>query len=110
MRDLSSSENIRKRIDFIVLGIGINVNIGNNQFPQELRDFATSLAMETGREISRPELIISLYENLAKWYKQLLQKGFGPIKEKWLSLAPMIGQDGSSNVSGRSDKRKSHWT
>jgi biotin-(acetyl-CoA carboxylase) ligase len=37
-------------------------------------------------------LIISLYENLTKWYKQLLQNGFGRIKEKWLSLSLMIGQ------------------
>jgi len=37
-------------------------------------------------------LIISLYENLTKWYKQLLQDGFNRIKEKWLSLSPMIGK------------------
>jgi len=79
-------------VNFIVLGIGINVNINNNQFPDEIRDLATSLVIETGNEISRLELIISLYENLTKWYKQLLKKGFGSIREKWLSLTPMIGQ------------------
>jgi BirA family biotin operon repressor/biotin-[acetyl-CoA-carboxylase] ligase len=77
-------------IDFIVLGMGINVNINYNQFPQELRNLATSVAMETGRAISRMELIISLYENLTKWYKQLSQDGFGLIKGKWLKLTPMI--------------------
>jgi birA, biotin-[acetyl-CoA-carboxylase] ligase region len=79
-------------VNFIVLGIGINVNINNDQFPDEIRDLATSLVIETGNKISRLELIISLYENLAKWYKQLLKKGFGSIREKWLSLTPMIGQ------------------
>jgi birA, biotin-[acetyl-CoA-carboxylase] ligase region len=79
-------------VNFIVLGIGINVNINNDQFPDEIRDLATSLVIETGKKISRLELIISLYENLAKWYKQLLKKGFGSIREKWLSLTPMIGQ------------------
>ena len=76
-----------------MLGIGINVNISYNQFPKEICHLATSLAIETGRQISRQELIISLYENLAKWYKKLIQEGFDAIKEKWLSLAPMIGQD-----------------
>ena len=80
-------------IDFVVLGIGINVNIGCNQLPPDIRTIATSLAIETGREIARLELIISLYENLAKWYKQLMQRGFGAIKEKWLNLTPMINQD-----------------
>ena len=80
-------------VDFVVLGIGINVNIGADHFPEDIRKIATSLAVSTGREIYRPELIISLYENLAKWYKKLLQNGFASIKERWLSLAPMIGQN-----------------
>jgi BirA family transcriptional regulator, biotin operon repressor / biotin---[acetyl-CoA-carboxylase] ligase len=79
-------------VDFVVLGIGINVNLSREQFPQDIQEIATSLAIETGREISRLELIISLYENLEKCYKKLLQKGFGPIKEKWLELAPMMGK------------------
>ena len=80
-------------IDFVVLGIGINVNIGYNQLPQDIRTIATSLAIETGREIDRLELIISLYENIAKWYKEINQRGFNAIKEKWLNLAPMISQN-----------------
>ena len=89
---LSQIKTVASAVDFIVLGIGINVNISYNQFPKEIRNLATSLVMETGREISRQELIIRLYENLAKWYKQLLKNGFDRIKEKWLSLTPMIGQ------------------
>lgn len=89
---LSQAKLIGKKIDFIVLGIGINVNLQNNEFSKEIRHTATSLAIETGREISRMELIISLYENLEKWYKKLLQDGFDPIKERCLKMMPMIGQ------------------
>jgi BirA family biotin operon repressor/biotin-[acetyl-CoA-carboxylase] ligase len=89
---LTQARITAKEIDFVVLGMGINVNIGRNQLPEEIRDSATSLSIETGGEISRMELIISLYENLAKWYKRLLQSGFSQVKEKWLSLTPMIGQ------------------
>ena len=89
---LSQVKTAVGEVDFIVLGMGINVNISYGQFPKEICNLATSLAIETGREISRQELIISLYENLAKWYKQLLKDGFGRIKEKWLSISPMIGQ------------------
>lgn len=89
---LSQMKTAASEVDFIVLGMGINVNISYSQFPKEICNLATSLAMETGREISRQELIISLYENLAKWYKQLMKDGFGLIKEKWLSISPMIGE------------------
>jgi BirA family biotin operon repressor/biotin-[acetyl-CoA-carboxylase] ligase len=89
---LSQAKIIGGKIDFIVLGIGINVNIGYNQFSEELRDSSSSLVMETGKEISRQELIISIYENLEKWYKHLLRKGFDEIKKRWLEMTPMIGQ------------------
>jgi BirA family transcriptional regulator, biotin operon repressor / biotin---[acetyl-CoA-carboxylase] ligase len=89
---LSQAKTTASEVDFIVLGIGINVNISYRQFPKEICELATSLAIETGDEISRRELIIGLYENLAKWYKQLMEEGFGRIKEKWMSLTPMIGK------------------
>ncbi len=90
---LAQMKTAAEDVDFVVVGIGINVNIRENQFPAEIREIATSLSLEAGQEISRQELIISLYENFAKWYKKLLQNGFAAIKEKWLNLAPMIGQN-----------------
>ena len=89
---LSQMKTIVSEVDFIILGIGINVNISYNEFPKEICNIATSLAIETGREISRQELIISLYENLAKWYKQILKDGFGRIKEKWFQEEAVSGK------------------
>jgi len=40
----------------------------------------------------RLELIIRLYENMAKCYRELAQNGFAPIREKWLGLTSMIGK------------------
>ncbi|MEY2571999.1 MAG: BirA family transcriptional regulator, partial [Verrucomicrobiota bacterium] len=47
-----------------VAGIGINVNQALDDFPEELRDTAGSLAMTTGREISRSKLAIALLRQL----------------------------------------------
>ncbi|HOW57554.1 MAG TPA: biotin--[acetyl-CoA-carboxylase] ligase, partial [Smithellaceae bacterium] len=90
---LSEMKMTGGKVEFVVIGIGINVNINVRQFSPELRFLATSLREETGRAIAREDLLISLYENIAKWYKKLLQEGFAPVKEKWLSLAAMIGRD-----------------
>lgn len=89
---LAQMKTTGSAIDFVVVGIGINVNIRPRQFSRDIREIATSLIMETGREIPRQELIISLYENMAKWYRELIQNGFNPVKEKWLSLSSMIGK------------------
>jgi BirA family transcriptional regulator, biotin operon repressor / biotin---[acetyl-CoA-carboxylase] ligase len=50
------------RIRHIVIGIGINVL--QQEFPPELRDVATSLYIETGREWPRQELLKALLEGL----------------------------------------------
>lgn len=89
---LAQMKMVEAGIDFVVVGIGINVNLRNEQFPNDIREIATSVASEAGHEISRPELIIRLYENLTKWYKNLMNCGFEPVRDVWLRQTPMIGQ------------------
>jgi len=48
-----------------VAGIGINVNQTMDDFPEELRDTAGSLAMATGKKISRAKLAVALLKRLA---------------------------------------------
>jgi BirA family biotin operon repressor/biotin-[acetyl-CoA-carboxylase] ligase len=103
---LAQMKTSASRVDFIILGIGINININYNQLPQDIKNTATSLAIETGRKISRQELIIGLYENLTKWYKKLIEDGFSAVKEKWLSMTPMIDKrvqiiSGDEVISGK---------
>jgi len=52
----------------VVLGIGVNVNLTAEQLPQEVDRPATSLLVETGREIDRAELLVELLERLERLY------------------------------------------
>lgn len=47
-----------------VAGIGINVNQTEEDFPEELRETAGSLAMATGRKVARTKLALALLRNL----------------------------------------------
>jgi BirA family biotin operon repressor/biotin-[acetyl-CoA-carboxylase] ligase len=47
-----------------VAGIGINVNQTIDDFPEQLRDTAGSLAMATGKKVSREKLAIALLQRL----------------------------------------------
>jgi BirA family biotin operon repressor/biotin-[acetyl-CoA-carboxylase] ligase len=49
-----------------VAGIGINVNQTSDDFPDELRESAGSLAMAARKEISRAKLAVALLKRLAK--------------------------------------------
>lgn len=58
-------------IDYIVIGIGINVN--NTAFPEEIRDMATSLYLEKGERVSRSALIAESMRRLEVDYEAFLK-------------------------------------
>lgn len=58
-------------IDYIVIGIGINVN--NTTFPEEIRDMATSLYLEKGERVSRSALIAESMRRLEADYEAFLE-------------------------------------
>jgi BirA family biotin operon repressor/biotin-[acetyl-CoA-carboxylase] ligase len=58
------------REDRVVLGIGVNVNVTEAQLPQEVDRPATSLLVETGRELDRAELLAELLERLERGYDE----------------------------------------
>lgn len=58
-------------IDYVVIGIGINVN--NKDFPEEISQTASSLFLELGKEIDREMLITEVWKQFAVYYEQFLQ-------------------------------------
>ncbi len=66
-----------------VLGIGLNVNIA--EFPDELRDLATSLEILLGRPLDRTEIARSLIQRLDFHHARALLHG--PRKPVWIGSA-----------------------
>ena len=62
-------------INYIVLGMGINVNVNLVQIPKELREKVTSLKIIKGEEVDRRELFIRLVTRMDEFYKEFLQTG-----------------------------------
>lgn len=59
-------------IEYVVVGIGINVNTG--AFPEELADKATSLWLEYGKQIDRQALLEAVLDSFFKNYELFLEK------------------------------------
>lgn len=70
-------------INYVVLGIGINVNLTEEEIPDELKDIALSLRMIAGHGISRQELLIAILEELDILYKEAVTSGFKAIFREW---------------------------
>lgn len=56
---------------FAIAGIGINVNHEPEDFSDELRPTATSLALTTGKEVDRNQFASSLLRNLDRSYRKM---------------------------------------
>jgi BirA family transcriptional regulator, biotin operon repressor / biotin---[acetyl-CoA-carboxylase] ligase len=55
-------------VNYAVVGIGVNVNHGEDDLPPELRAGATSLFQHCGRRIARGMLAAAIYNALEGWY------------------------------------------
>ena len=73
------SASTAKKVNFVIVGIGVNVNIERIDFDESFRDIATSLKEEAGSEISRLDLTVRLFHRLENLYDRLLREGFGSI-------------------------------
>jgi BirA family biotin operon repressor/biotin-[acetyl-CoA-carboxylase] ligase len=60
------------KINYIVMGIGVNVNIEENAFPEELKAIASSLLIEHGEKINRQELTAKILNNFETLYLDFL--------------------------------------
>lgn len=60
-------------INYVVTGIGINANM--EEFPEEIREVATSILMQTGKTVKRSELIGAVMEAYEKYYALFMESG-----------------------------------
>ena len=78
------------RVQYIVIGVGINVNISS--FPEEIRERATSLKLELGHEVSRAELIAEVMSQFERLYGQFEADGdLRGIREEYNALCLNAG-------------------
>lgn len=76
------------KLDYVVMGIGVNV--GFMEFPEELREIATSLSNESGEAIPRTRFIAELINQLNILSPQLVSGGF---MEEYRSRSNVIGRE-----------------
>ncbi len=63
------------RVDYLIVGVGINVNLRQADFPPELRDSAISLRQAGGVEIDRARLLAAFLNQLEPLYLDWLANG-----------------------------------
>ena len=81
------------KITYLVIGVGINVNISRDEFPDELRPIAASLSEISGGEISRVEFFRAVLEEFDKLYREVNASGFDDILNRWRKFNITLGKN-----------------
>jgi BirA family biotin operon repressor/biotin-[acetyl-CoA-carboxylase] ligase len=80
------------KIDFVILGVGVNVNQNKDDFPKNLIKNATSLKMECGKEISRLKLIKLFLREFEKIYLEFKKNGLTRLMPEIRILSSLMGK------------------
>jgi BirA family biotin operon repressor/biotin-[acetyl-CoA-carboxylase] ligase len=80
------------RVHFVILGIGVNLNMDEKTFSKEIRAVATSLKIEMGQAISRKVFLQSLLLELERWYSIFFEEGSAIILNAWRDRAHIKGR------------------
>ncbi|HIF82999.1 MAG TPA: biotin--[acetyl-CoA-carboxylase] ligase [Candidatus Marinimicrobia bacterium] len=94
---LCESKISGKSVQSMVVGIGINVNETEIDFPDELKETATSLSIESGHTHQR-ELVAAIFITFFEQYWEMLQEFPEEIINDWTSLCGHLGRSITFNI------------
>ncbi|MBM7552488.1 biotin--[acetyl-CoA-carboxylase] ligase [Thalassobacillus pellis] len=89
---LTEMQAEQDQIQYVVLGMGININQDPGKFPDEIKKKATSLRQETGETWNITWLIQLILETFENTYEQFVHEGFGTVKKTWEQYGYKIGE------------------
>jgi BirA family biotin operon repressor/biotin-[acetyl-CoA-carboxylase] ligase len=87
---LVEARSAAEKPEFVILGIGLNVN--QTVFPGELKDKATSLSSETEAKTSRAAILFALSAEFDTLYPSFLKSGLSPFIEELNSRFDILGK------------------
>jgi BirA family biotin operon repressor/biotin-[acetyl-CoA-carboxylase] ligase len=80
------------RVSYLVLGIGVNLNVAREEFPEELRASATSVGAAAGRPVARAAFARRLYGILEGVLDLHAREGFAGLGPRFQRFYRMEGR------------------
>jgi BirA family biotin operon repressor/biotin-[acetyl-CoA-carboxylase] ligase len=89
---LVEASSTADRVEYLILGIGINLNFPLEAMPPDIRGRATSLLALRQQGVHREAFLRRLIQDLDRCYGTLEDCGFGAIAPRWQSRFGLKGQ------------------
>ena len=80
------------RIEYIILGLGLNVNWNPDQ-KADVTNPATSILQETGLKMSRNDLLVGILRQFEDYYRDVLADKIDDFYRRWNELSLIMGQE-----------------
>ncbi len=74
----------------VILGMGINLNI--KEFPEEIKDTATSLLLEKGKAFDKDIVLKLVLKKIEEKYKLFKASGLDKLLQEWRSYSDTFGK------------------
>jgi len=82
----------KSSVDYLVIGMGINVNYTNNDLPMATKYPTTSLFIETGNQWNLSTCIQAVLKQFEVDFPLFLKEGFSAFKSEWEQNAYKLGE------------------
>jgi len=80
------------RVQWVVVGVGVNVNARREDFPPELAELATSIALERGEPAPRALFAAACLTALEEWLDLHEEQGFPAVLDAWRDRNVTLGK------------------
>jgi len=88
-------------VRYIILGIGVDVNLAASDFPESVRPVATSLRIASGRHMSRPDLAVAFLREFDCDYARVCSGQFAAVADEWEEHCATLGRQVSIRLGPR---------
>lgn len=80
-------------INYVVIGTGINTNGTPEDYPEEVRPLAVSVADAAQEPFTRVDLLCDILKNMEDLYEEAVAHGFGAVLQEWRKYSCTLGQE-----------------
>ncbi|MCR5447573.1 MAG: biotin--[acetyl-CoA-carboxylase] ligase [Schwartzia sp.] len=82
----------REGIEYVLVGMGLNVNLTEKDFPEELRSIATSLKIIFKKDKSCESVLTKVFNEFTVLYNRWNKEGMDAILPEWEALNCTLGR------------------
>jgi BirA family biotin operon repressor/biotin-[acetyl-CoA-carboxylase] ligase len=86
-----------RRTEYVIMGIGFNVNLDRPDLPADCRETSTSLKLELGQHVSRSAVLKQFIYIWEKHYHNFLKEGHNYLRHYWIENNVILGRNVTIN-------------